>query len=929
MSKSIPLLILCAALAAQTIEHEGFQMFRTGTFGNAGANLYVSRAGRVQTVNRWDLNNDGFLDILISNDHDNQETVDAFVYWNSPTGFRSLLPELWKERPLAQTVFGWLAPGNKQLTRLPSFGGGRSLIADLNRDGFPDLVFCNYIHNYPGIRSAYLYWGSAKGFNAANKIELPTNWAAGVAAADLNRDGFLDLVFANQGAEAGLENLSRDLGLDSFIYWGSARGFDTKNPGHLPTRGARDVVIADINGDQFPDVAFLNGARDAKEVQVFWGGTAPHSAARMQAVPVPDPTAIRAADVDGDGKADLVIATAGGRQTVGTDQTDAGEPQVLVMHGSATGLDPKRTERLPAASPRDVAVVDMNADGLPDIAVANAEGSESFVYWGAKSGFDPERRTALPTMSANGVAAGDFNGDGNVDIAFANSHDDQTYDVASYIYWGSKQGFAPYLRSELQSFGAASVTAGDLDGDRRPELVFINQYSGRYAGRQNSFIFWGNPHHHYSTASMARLPTEGAYDTTVADFDDDGYADILFTNAYIQSAFLYYGSRYGYSTGRRQVLEAGAAHASNAADLNRDGYLDLIISGTVNGKPRGTILWGSDKGFSTDRATVLALKAKRNALTQVVADFNRDGWLDLSFSDHYFGSLEIYWGGEKGYSSERMWTRQMQGGGLSVADLNGDGVLDFVVPGMFNAATKSYDNRTRVYLGTADGTPAATPIADVEAFGSIECAIADFNRDSKLDLACTNYMSDKTRSLPMFVYWGLGGGKFSDRNRTVLPAESSAGIQPLDLNDDGYPDLVVHNHLKDGDHSIRSYIYWNEKGAFDAKRREELPTFGPHFSQMTPVGGVMTRRLEEQFVSEAVEAGGAARLSWKAQEPRGSKLMFETRSADTREALDRAPWASPLETKGRWLQYRARFTSSNAASWPVLEKVTITVAAKP
>jgi len=206
--------LVLAQADSSSIRQRGFEAFRLGQLGNSGANLYVSRAGRVEVINKWDLNEDGYPDLLMSNDHDQFEAVDAFIYWGGTQGFSSLLPPLWKEMPLAQVLFD-LADHPPRVTRLPAFGGGKSAIADFNRDGYPDIVFCNYIHYYPGVRAAYVYWGGADGYSASRRTELPTTWADGVAAADLNGDGYPDLVFANEGTEQGLADISRPASGDS------------------------------------------------------------------------------------------------------------------------------------------------------------------------------------------------------------------------------------------------------------------------------------------------------------------------------------------------------------------------------------------------------------------------------------------------------------------------------------------------------------------------------------------------------------------------------------------------------------------------------------------------------------------------------------------------------------------------------------------
>ena len=122
----------------------------------------------------------------------------------------------------------------------------------------------------PANRTAYVYWGSADGYKAERKTELPTVWAAGVAAADLNGDGYPELIFANHGAETGAEDLYPDKGLASYIYWGSATGFDAAHPTLLPTKGARDVTVADINKDGYLDIALSTMGQPPRMCRFSW-----------------------------------------------------------------------------------------------------------------------------------------------------------------------------------------------------------------------------------------------------------------------------------------------------------------------------------------------------------------------------------------------------------------------------------------------------------------------------------------------------------------------------------------------------------------------------------------------------------------------------------------------------------------------------------
>ena len=271
-----------------------------------------------------------------------------------------------------------------------------------------------------------------------------------------------------------------------------------------------------------------------------------------------------------------------------------------------------------------------------------------------------------------------------------------------------------------------------------------------------------------------------------------------------------------------------------------------------------------------------------------------------------------------------------------------DGNLDFMLVGSFDPVTRVRTSKTYLLWGTPEGTPTQEGKVELEGHQPVECGIADLNRDGNLDIVLSNYMSERTRSLPMFIYWGGDGGSYSKTNRTDLPAESSSAIQTVDLNRDGYPEIVVHNHMKDGDHTINSYIYWNGPESFHRDRRSEVPNFGPHYSQMTDPGNLYTRKLEEEYLSPPLELptdGRLLRLFWEAEEPHGARLKFQIRTAASRSALSSEEWQGPggkgsfyqssgtsiegvRETHG-WFQYRTLFTSPAGGIWPILSAVEL------
>ena len=192
------------------IRHSGFSSLQTGEPGNSGANLYVSSKGRIQTINRWDLNLDGELDLVFTQDHNSVYTPDTLIYWGGKNGYASLLPDMWRLRA-PFSLLKAIESASKRVTRLPTSGGGRSRIADLNLDGHLDIVICNFQHNYRTDQPAYIYWGGRRGFGRTIAPSFPPFWPAGWRWKTSTATGFprwsWPTTAARGGREAGFGNI--------------------------------------------------------------------------------------------------------------------------------------------------------------------------------------------------------------------------------------------------------------------------------------------------------------------------------------------------------------------------------------------------------------------------------------------------------------------------------------------------------------------------------------------------------------------------------------------------------------------------------------------------------------------------------------------------------------------------------------------------
>ena len=914
------------------IVHSSFEDFASGTLGDGGVNLYVAKSGRIEMINRLDFDNDGYLDVLVVNDHNSIEGADVLVYWGSKTGPTSLMPPLVEQLPRIK-LLNEIERRKSSATRLPSVGGGRSILADLNGDGYEEIIFCNFKHNYTIYSEALIYWNSPQGYRADRRTELPTLLPGGVAAADFNRDGFVDLAFANRGNFEWLGSVKPYAHLESYIYWNGPSGFDVSRRTSIPSVTARDCVAGDMNQDGYADLLLVNNNRQEKSVYLYWGGSDGLSTDRRVSWKSADPIAATLADLDGDKTLDLVLL----------HKND----QLELFYGNGNGFEQEPRAVLPTVKAEQCAVADLDDNGTADLVLANQD-TMSYVYWGDDMGYAVDRRMELPTLAPSDVELADFNNDGRLDIAFSNRTDGKSSDVNSYIYWNSRQGFDAADRCEVLGFSPDSVNAADLNHDGHQDLVLVSHISGGHSAL-DSFIYWGNARHRYSTSSMTIMPRLDA--VGVADLNQDGYVDMV--GGY--EGQISWGGSEGF-TDPESIVDSGKAMGVGVAiaDLNRDGFLDLVMprghesffndGHGASDPPRGVVLWGSADGYQEDNKIELELSTLFSQSVNI-ADLNKDGFLDLLFPGLETGRTHIFWGAVDGsYNTDRQTILQAHNAStIEIADLDGDSWLDLIFGGGWDINNLGRPTKFgMIFWGGKNGFSRQRSLK-LESFDSLESSVADLNKDGHLDIVFTNYHGYFTRRIPAFIYWGGPEGTFSESRRVALPAESSSAITIADFNQDEWLDLFICDHVIEGDHTVGSNIFWGGPDGYSKVRSQWLPTFGPHFSVGRDVGNIYDRRMEERYISRPLKCPDGkrpSRLSWQATTPHGTGVKFQIRSASSRDELEQATWNGlsgegsyfdkndvPLNVSSghRWVQYLAVLTTPDGGSTPRLEEVTLRV----
>jgi FG-GAP-like repeat len=356
-----------------------------------------------------------------------------------------------------------------------------AVVADLDGNLIPDVLSASsawdQTGNLPGYLTVRLQSATARG-TFADPIRTSTcGDPEALAVGDVDGDGRLDVAVAC-GVTAGT-------GFEVAVHLQS-----TSQPGSfkaptLLSTGAKQpsaIRLADLDGDGRLDL--IVGVRSGTTLLLFFQQPAPAVAGTF-ASPVTlevgaAPVAVAAGDLTGAGRLDLVVTTADGRV-------------VVLLHNVAPGSFLPGLSYPAGLYPVAVEIADLDGDGNPDLLMADASGSLLVMtQQGGGGAFDPVVAHDVHDWDTRALSVADLDGDGRLDVVVASAGPPGLPGSVAVF----KQAPAPALPGTLLPpclytgyQGPLSIVVADVDGDTRPDLVIADGLASiRYQDPTGRFL---------------------------------------------------------------------------------------------------------------------------------------------------------------------------------------------------------------------------------------------------------------------------------------------------------------------------------------------------------------------------------------------------------------------------------------------------------
>lgn len=683
-----------------------------------------------------------------------------------------------------------------------SFAAGSApaavIAADFNGDGRRDLVTASFHGNSVAILLNATLPGMPLPMFAPQQSFVAGTGLTMLAAADLNGDGRPDLVV--------VDNLANTVSvLLNITPPGAALVSFAPMQSYAVGAGPSELAIADLNGDGKPDVVVTTQTPSA--VSVLFNETLPGAAvssfaAQQSFAAGADPQALALADLDGDGRPDVIVSN-----------TSASTLSVLlnttVPGATSAGFAAVQTI-VTSHQPGDVTVSDLNGDGRPDIVVVSPAGnvvSALINTTAANAGsvaFASERVVDTGNMPF-WVVATDSNGDGKPDLAITYAADNVVSVVLNQTLPGSTEALFGTRTTLPAGTAPTLITAADLTGDGRTDFA-VGTLAGNTVTVIPAMVAPILP-----VAAFADAASFGAgsfpVSANVADFDGDGLPDVAAANLVGNTVSVLINTTARAAAAPtfadQQTFAAGSGPRGAASgDFNGDGKPDLVTANE------------NDNTVSVLLNTTAAVGAPAFAAHQdfaaggfpfavAAADFNGDGRADIAVANAHDATVSVLLNTTApgaltaSFAAQQAFDTGPGANSVAVADVNGDGLPDLIISSFSRSVLSVLVNTTP----PGATTPSFAAHQDFAVgHGSNWGEAIDVNGDGLPDLVSTNSVDNTVSVLINTSAHGSATLTFSAQQTFAVGAKPSH-VAASDIDGDGRLDLIVAN-MDDGTVSV-------------------------------------------------------------------------------------------------------------------------------